>query len=254
MALRTFETDDAVYHLGLGNHATSSEPIFRNVDFKDLDFFVFEDSGERDEYRCPNLKKFLKQHDQYKGVYQRIEKENPDLAIYGVDIKTSIIGSHTSLFGALALGIYTGIDSMVDGDVIGTLEGALLTVPLLNSLLNGRCSERGYDTIRRLYNIWANLLPINAYYRDGVIAKKTAEFLVPRHKRDNKKVRAGLLFGAAHSGIETKIKHPKIADITVYLHHNLLKNNTKKDLNEVREIVRDEQGNLRTICHDCDLF
>ena len=40
MALRTFETDDAKYYLGLGRHDQDSSPIFEDVDFESLDFLL----------------------------------------------------------------------------------------------------------------------------------------------------------------------------------------------------------------------
>lgn len=42
MALRVFETADAKYYLGLGNHLSSSAPIFKGVNLGSLDFMVLE--------------------------------------------------------------------------------------------------------------------------------------------------------------------------------------------------------------------
>ncbi len=42
MTLRVFETNDAKYYLGLGNHFFSNAPIFEEVDFSSIDFMVLE--------------------------------------------------------------------------------------------------------------------------------------------------------------------------------------------------------------------
>ena len=46
MTLRIFETEQAKYYLGLGDHLESSAPLFEEVDFSSIDFMVLEDNPQ----------------------------------------------------------------------------------------------------------------------------------------------------------------------------------------------------------------
>ena len=101
--LRTFETDDAVYYLGLGKHTTSSESIFKKVDFSSLDFFVFEDcilhlDGEAVRTRL------IEADIQYNKLYLRINEENPNMRLYGVDVNSPPYNIGSLLQAALSAG------------------------------------------------------------------------------------------------------------------------------------------------------
>lgn len=61
----------------------------------------------------------------------------------------------------------------------------------------------------------------------------------------------GILYGASHSGIETKLKHPWITDATLWMYHDLFRYGDTKVLNEVREIIPDQDEFVK---YDCELF
>lgn len=253
--LRTFETEDAVYHLGLGNHLTSSAPIFRNLDLSSLDFFVFED-GVDDEI---NLKRVTTSR-QYRELYQKISEENLSLPIYGIDIKASTI-SHL-LESSIAMGgfiyackighsLVTDRRNLLRG-MLGFTAGAILSleVPEMLSLISGA----NLDAVREAYNLKSNVLPGHiGSFRDAIAAKKVSEHLVKKHKKDNQKVQVAMIYGGLHSGIETKLKNPEISDMTIGLYNELLGFSSKEELNQVRVLVREDEE-FRVKSYDCGLF
>ena len=251
MALRIFDTNDARYYLGLGNHISSSESLFHDVNFSNLDFIVFEDADGKLENGKPALEEMLLTHTQYKNVYKRISRENPQLPIYGVDVG---LGKYQLFFelvetGIAAIGIGLTLKGILEKDPIFLL-GGLLIEPMIFDVTNAFIK---YDTKlpSLITNISTTLFPLPMVgYRDAVVAKKTREYLVRKDKKD-KKPEVALLFGAGHSGIESKLKHPGLCNLPLRLYNGI---QSKETLNEVREIVRDENGSLRTIYHNCELF
>lgn len=81
MALRTFETADAKYYLGLGNHFTSSAPIFEDIDLEKLDFLVLE--GDGSTFRSPSDIFALPQYAEFEELQQQFH-----FPIYLVDLGT----------------------------------------------------------------------------------------------------------------------------------------------------------------------
>ena len=63
-----------------------------------------------------------------------------------------------------------------------------------------------------------------------------------------------MIYGAMHSGLETKLKRSWISDATIWFYHDLLGYMKKKDLNEVREIELGDYGVLYSKIHNCNLF
>lgn len=78
MALRTFETADAQYYLGLGRHDTSSAPIFEDVDLGSLDFLVLEGGHLSSPINIRNFR-------QYHELIKRYKDRNTPATLYDVD-------------------------------------------------------------------------------------------------------------------------------------------------------------------------
>ncbi|MDP3987345.1 MAG: hypothetical protein Q8P81_03930 [Nanoarchaeota archaeon] len=258
MALRHFETADAEYYLGLGSHSRSSAPIFKDINFSDLDFMVFEDGGTEEDKDGFSLRRGLSNHPQYEGVYRKIETENPDLPIYGVDVRVSIRDVMSAVgvlsvrclpFSKCLVGYFL-TDSVSTGDL--AIAGSLFLPELMTYLESFTSRDRGFTLPMSLLT---NILPMPlTSYRDAVTAKKVSEYLVPKHKQAGRKVKTGLLYGAMHSGMELKIKHPQIANATTYFYHNILRRKFGEELNQIRRIQVNGSGNLETVMEDCGLF
>lgn len=263
MSLRIFETDEAKYYLGLGNHLASSEPIFRNVDFSNLDFFVFEDFIRKNQ-DSSFLEDCIERDRQYKDLFRRIEAENPKIRIYGVDISNFDpvrIGYACGEISVLIVGLKLFNSSIKDLSKKmhrrSFLKGLISSLVLSDYMQMLNTGETEVFSIGNdFYNIKANIPPLlpDGSLRDAVISKKISEYLVPKHKKEGQKVKAGLLFGSGHSGIETKLKHPWITDKTLSFFSYLPNYCSKEKLNEVREIARNNYGLLKTIYHNANLF
>lgn len=255
MRLETFETEDAVYYLGFGNHLTSSAPIFRNIDFSELDLMVFEDGGI-------DLSREVRLHLQYADIYEKIQRENPSLPIYGVDVPGhSQIIIFLEILGALyaidrSERIIKNKESRREflKNTIG-LVGSLSAVDLSTSFIEAvNTMTINNERISDAYKLRSNFAPTPIVgFRDAVTAKKISEYLVPKHKTDGRKPQVALLYGELHSGIETKLRHPEIADATIKA-YRAIGYSSPEELNEVREVVRDEYGNSRIVRHNCGLF
>ncbi len=253
MALRTFETDTARYYLGLGRHDTSSAPIFENVDLGSLDFMILESGSVNNP--CD-----ISSHRQYENLLQRFHKENEKKVVYDVDYNTGLLGESTSLIKELGL-------------TMGSVSFPYSLIPFRNGnwalgigliTIGGMCLgrladvlvERGYSnrtSPQHMNSLLSTIFPVpDDGFRDALVAKKTAEYLVPKHKhQDGSKVQVGILYGAMHSGIETKLKHPWVADATLWMYHDLFGYGDTEKLNEVREIV---PGQEEFVKYDCGLF
>ncbi len=253
MALRTFETADAKYYLGLGNHETSSAPIFEDVDLGSLDFMVLESC-----YLSSPLK--LINHPQYYELTKRYRDENRSATMYAVDYAPPRIikGCEMYVTGVSAfagiLSAVLGIQEITQENFLGGLEsltgGAVLASEIELGLLLG---GKNPSVAITLNNIKQNCMPTPTFgFRDAVAAKKTGEYLVPKHQhQDGSKVQVGILYGAMHSGIETKLKHPWISNATIKLYHDLFRYGDTAALNEVREIVPGQDDFVK---YDCGLF
>lgn len=255
MALRTFETDTARYYLGLGNHHSSSAPIFEDVDLESLDFLVLEGADSKvasDTLNTP----------QYGELCSRFKDKNQNAPIYSVDqASLTSVGIHGAYIGiSMCLGLVLPLvgvqaikhDNILEG--LGLIASGVITgcdIPLGISI--GFSGKRNQPLITAVQNIKTGLVPTPLVsFRDAIAAKKTAEYLVPKHQhQDGSKVQVGILYGCAHSGIEPKLKHPRIANATIRLYHTLLGFGNTKQLNEVREIV---PGREEFVKYDCGLF
>ncbi len=253
MALRTFETADAKYYLGLGRHDTSSAPIFEDVNLGSLDFMVLE-NGNMNLERSSRV---LRQQ-QYAELCSRLKLENPEAAIYCVDYKTNefLTTSETCFSNALGPYIFlSGAIAILQGDTVTGLEllagGTALSSEIL--LLKDTNTKKNRPLGIGMNNIRQNLMPTPLTgFRDAVAAKKIGEYLVPKHQhQDSSKVQVGILYGGMHSGIETKIKHPWISNATIKLYHDFFRYGNTAALNEVREIV---PGQEEFVKYDCGLF
>jgi len=263
--LRIFETEEAKYYLGLGRHTTSSEPIFEDVDFSQLDLLVLEEDGISRTGLLKHIRNL-----QYNDLYERVRIENPNLKVYGVDInpfpnRTIHLGT-----GALLEGILVSIGALITGysavgiatkkvnrrDFLkytgGTVAGMFLASTGLHMVND--ITDDSIEQLTDLYNIRSSALPTTATgFRDAVTAKKISEYLVPQHKLENRKVNVAILYGGLHSGIETKIKNPWISDATIYLFHKKIGLISRQVLNEVREVV-EIKGQPNMVYHNSGLF
>lgn len=254
MPLRTFETEDAVYHLGLDRHDHSSAPLFENLDFSDLDLMVFEDCGSN---QLPNG---LKDHIQYKELYEIIQRENPDLPIFGIDVSSNgfvVVGNIIRAGGLVyALNRLAKIipkkNRQSRRQFFRNTLGLIGSLGLLDILQSFPDYELGWAS--NVYDLKSNVLPTPAVgFRDAVTAKKTLKYLVPRYRSAERKPKIGLLYGTFHSGIEQKLKHPEIADATINA-YRALNYHDPDELNDVREIKRYPDGTITIRKHDCKLF
>jgi len=262
MTLQEFETEDAIYYLGLGNHFTSSAPLFKDVDFSELDLIVFENDG------CYSRPIDMGKTWQFGEIYTNVLEENPEISMYTLDICTSSLYSILSSTGLTASGLYLtykGAEKFIKekqslsrreflknvGKITG---GTFLVLPLLG-IPNTFLEELSF--VEDLNSIHTNIIPLDVSFRDAVVAKKISEYLVPKHKQDNKKVKVGIVYGAGHSGMETKIKYLGIADMTISLYQDVFDYIDTEHLNEVRELVRIDFGGYSrqvTRYHDSKLF
>ncbi len=256
MRLETFETNDAVYHLGLGNHRTSSAPLFKDIDFSDFDFMVFEDNGS--DY----LPRGLRMHIQYEDIYRKIQEENPDLPIFGVDIRVDNLSRFICTIGPpyMALCALARAKKIIKNkesrrDFLRNALGLAGSFELLGLFgLANTASGIEQKTVNDAYTLKTNVLPTPLVgFRDAVTAKKVSEYLVPRYRQQERKTQAALLYGAGHSGIETKLKHPVIADATIKAYRTVGYGDVH-ELNQVREVKKDDLGNLVILPHNCNLF
>jgi len=265
MTLQQFETDDAIYYLGLGIHDTSSYPLFKDVDLSSLDFFVFEEGAE-----VGNLHYDIDRHVQYKKLYKNLIKENPKVGVYGVDLDLpevemkimesallfeAMVGSvlaysaTTDSYSKIRKKEFSRRDFLKNSGIL--LGSAVLALPPITALTIGVSKSSITEDIN---SINSTIIPLSKIaFRDAIAAKRITEYLVPKYKEGNKKVKAGILYGGLHSGIEYKIKYPGISDATIELYHDLLGYASKKEINEIRQIVSTYYG-LRSIRLDSKLF
>ncbi len=271
MTLRIFETDDAKYYLGLGRHNTSSKPIFEDLDFSGIDFIVFEDIC----FDPKTLEKHLIHGEQYSELYDKIINENPHISVYGVDIRydsehdsskkkySNYIFTLPITLGSVAMlkiggSIIKNRKRISRGEFLKKSSGLWLatffTLPLFQRLLNS--GETDHPILNDIYNINSNIIPNPTLaFRDAIVVKKISEYLVPKHKMPGKKVQGAILYGAGHSGIETKLKNPWITDYTLKFFNDIINYNpdSRKYLNEIRQVINDNRK-IETKVYDCGLF
>lgn len=252
MALHTFETDTARYYLGLGAHDKSSAPLFEDVDLGSLDFMVLEGP---DDPRLPCY------GEQYRELYSRLREQriptfSVDYPYTESDINRGILlelgGSYVGL-GMMTAGLanisggnyITGV-SLFGGGIIASSLGVILVTGDTIAQSNQRSHSLALNSLRTTFIP----LPFTSF-RDALAAKKIGTYLVPKYKHeDGSKTQVGILYGLAHSGIEAKLKHPRIADATLWLYHDLLKYGDTSGLNQVCEITAQEDLKV----YDCGLF
>ncbi|MDP3639990.1 MAG: hypothetical protein Q8R53_02185 [Nanoarchaeota archaeon] len=262
MVLRIFETDEAKYYLGLGNHLESSAPLFEEVDFSELDFMVFEDGGGSAE----ELLEYFFALPQYKALYPRILRENPHMGVYGVDCNPepdlSAAVEHVKQGAGLFLGVKGCMDlwksrksspldrrAFLSGLAKGTL-GAFLSMHWSWQFRG----EEDVAAVRALQNLSANFLPTpECGFRDAVTAKKVSQYLLPKYQQEGRKVHAALVYGTEHASLETKLQNPDLTEATLEFYHGFWGLGSNRELNRVIEVVR--TGSYSTASeYDCDLF
>ncbi len=266
MSLRIFETKDAKYWLGLGNHLESSCSIFKDVELSNLDMFVFEGDG------TSGILPYLGEH-QYCELYGQLQKEKPGISVYDVEVVPSKAQIKYSEYADGTLGIL-GVGLIVKA-VLGIelkkyekkaitrrdflkssayISGGIALNSNALQLLSAFSDEKNYPLLDSVSGIRASAFPTPLTgFRDTVVAKKISEYLVPKHKKEHRKVNVGLIYGAGHSGIETKLLHPWLNSATLFVYDNLMHCATKERLNEIRQIVSSKNRTSITY-EDCALF
>ncbi|MBS3170113.1 hypothetical protein J4210_06545 [Candidatus Woesearchaeota archaeon] len=252
MALHTFETDTARYYLGLGNHGESSAPLFADVDISSLDFMVLERMGMV-------VPEQLFDDPQYSEITRQLRAEA--VPLYSVDYDTGEGTSDLLFLSTMAVGLGTmavGISEIIAGEYgegSALVGGGSLPASVLYHLSRGSAlaemPRRCHSLV--LNSLWTSLMPIPLVgFRDAVAAKKIGEYLVPKHRHeDGSKVQVGILYGLFHSGIETKLQSPWLADATLWLYHDLFGYGDTAELNQIQELV---PGKEQFTIHDCGLF
>jgi len=264
MALRNFETKDAVYYLGMGMHIISSEPIFRRINFSTIDFIVFEDNGI-DHF----LENIIDSNVQYKSLYKRVVEDNPKIKIYGIESYQNQL----LMLGSMGLeGLITayGIKFVYDAykgfkrkdssrreflKNLGKAASGTIIVSAMPQIINGITKDKSLPLVSEINSLKSSILPTPVIgLRDAIVAKKIEEYLVPLNKPKDRKANVAIIYGAMHSGLETKIKRPWLRDATIWLYHDLLRHMEKSDLNTICEIKRSECGNTWSEYSSCELF
>ena len=200
---------------------------------------------------------------QYQNLYGRLQNESPQAAVYGVDYcykddrsTYNAVSNELILRGTIMISTsVVGVPKIINGDMmvgIGLLAaGVVAAYPIVPIKLEAHTKE-SHSFLTQLTAWGTSLLPTPIIgFRDAVAAKKISQYLVPKHKQEGRKVQAAILYGAAHSGIEAKIKYPWTADATLWLYHTLFHYGDTVELNQVREIV---PGKDDFVTEDCGLF
>ena len=74
-------------------------------------------------------------------------------------------------------------------------------------------------------------------FRNAVIARKVEEYIVPNEMQPGTKLNVGILFGAAHSGIENNIQNRWLRNTTISAYEKFgYPGTSKDDLNRIRRI------------------
>lgn len=258
MVLRIFETEEAKYYLGLGNHLESSAPLFEGVDFSEIDFLVLENGL----FSSEEFLGFLQSNSFYGELYDKIYSENPTLSIYTVDmIQRDPLFLIAAEAPSVALGVMWtggGVKEAIKKNsrrsflkILGkTLGGiALVSDPLL-FYLGGEQNS----LFRQFHSLHTLAVPTPLLgFRDALCAKKVSEYLVHRHWQPERKVNAALVYAPAHSGIELQLQNPDFTDATLELYADILGYASPEELNRVVEIRSEKNGFLVEEL-DCGLF
>jgi len=255
MTLQTFETKDAKYYLGLGDHTKSSAPIFEEVDFSSLDFMVFE-SGPFTS--AEGFHKILGYDRQYSQIYERILKESKNISLYGLD-RADLSNIESAVEDVFESGL--AISLAIVGLNKATKKTATRRDILKGAgiLFGGLCLTGipiavNLPKAPEINSIRTNLLPSPVLgLRDALAAKKIANYLIPKHKQEGRKLQVAIIYGAMHSGIELRLQHPSLNDATLAIYHDLLGYCSNETLNRVLEI-RKEEEKISTSNYSCDLF
>ena len=258
MTLRIFETDDAKYYLGLGNHLSSSAPIFEGVDFSSIDFMVLEfNPGAFDE-------SVLKKRP-YQELTEKVMKDNPKIPFYSVDLDWDVqkVITYVGIEGLVSgVGIAAALKSYMNDKhkakttsrrsflkKAGQITAGIYAYGSLHPLTHGgKYSIPEIETFTNLHRI---IFPTPIIgFRDSLAAKKISEYLVPKYKQENRKVKVAILYGAAHAGIESKLRFPSLNKIPLNTYQGLF---SKIELNSIG-IIQQEKGRLLEGYHYCNLF
>ncbi len=204
----------------------------------------------------------MREHYQYRNIFSRFQFENEQAQVYSVDYSTSRPALLTdglvdsTFLGASSLLVTTcGLPEISNGNIgegIGlcALGGIAGYSVLASGFAAGNKNSHPINT--GLASLRTSLIPTAIVgFRDALAAKKISEYLVPKHKQEGRKVQAAILYGAAHAGIEAKIKHPWTADATLWLYHDLFRYGDTAELNQIREIF---PGKDEFVEDNCGLF
>lgn len=281
MGLRVFETNTAKYYLGLGRHDQSSASIFKDVDFSKINILVLEDYFSYSMEKQPDGNSVVRtyavdlesiiQRYQYKELVDRVVAENEEIAIYGVDSPPDYFFAAVEPFtqgpvvaaGSL-IALFSASDAIKKREKLSRREflkygtkfvfGCMLTTDASAALINASTEKNMVPVFTELHNFKTNVFPSPVVgFRDALVAKKITDYLVPLHKKPEEKLSIAIVYGAGHSGLETKLKHPSIANATMYFYQDILNYGLKDQFNEVRKLVITPFGFMTTYL-DCGLF
>lgn len=251
MAYEIFEKNGVIYKLFMGTHSISSYPMIGNSGgLKDLDALVLE-NGTR------NLKTFMDlfmHNTQYKELFENIPQENPGIKIYDVDFPVSVTGGLGTAAEILAsaYAVKYGASALRKGEIsrrevlkrtfkLGT---GILGLSLFGTIINGLYNGEDVEIISEVNAVRSSVLVTPRIgFRNAVVARKIENYIVPAEKTPEKRLNVGILFGAAHSGIEHCIRYTWLRDRTIQAYKLAgYPCTSKSELNKVRKLAYTGKG------------
>lgn len=229
MGLRIIKDKNITYYLGLGNHFNCSRSIFKNVNLKELDILVLEDSGSSTAITgsLDSKNKNTYPYRQYYQLFKDYTETNEYPLLCGVDIRMDNFSLLLDLIKkSVFLGIgmkylKEGIKTSVKDENLSRREvfktfgklgaGFLFASPIFNIINSGQSivSEKVLHA-NNLMGYFDNIVG----FRNFVSAIKVTDFVVPYIKRKKEKVNVGLIYGAGHSGIEQLLKYERLRKLS----------------------------------------
>jgi len=260
MAYEIFEHNNVRYKLFLGNHIRSSYPMVKaSGKLKDLDVLVLEGSK--------NPERIMESLDsiQYSEFLSRIPEENPNISVYYPDIFPSVSGVVASISSELLqiIPMTVAAESITSKKkeisrrealkAIGRIGvGLFFGLSYFGNFINAFYDGEDIEIISEANAIKSSALPNPIVgFRDAAIARIVEEYILPNEMQEGKELNVGIIFGAAHSGIEQKIRNKLLRDTTISAYESLGYPGILK--NDLSKIVRLRYENGRYVIKEISI-